>query len=134
MGKIIEREANLKDALVELDIIIDIIENYRDTLEKINRKMKIENILLNFFYSMLMEYTKLEIKFWGLLHIFINEIPFIILMKIKGKKISINMETNLSFIPTDKKEFIFLIGKNIIKERFKKKKLNFLILLFLNIL
>lgn len=63
MGKIIEREANLKDALVELDIIIDIIENYRDTLEKINRKMKIENILLNFFYSMLMEYTKLEIKF-----------------------------------------------------------------------
>ena len=42
MGKIIEREANLKDALVELDIIIDIIENYRDTLEKINRKMKIE--------------------------------------------------------------------------------------------
>ena len=44
------------------------------------------------------------------------------------------METNLSFIPTDKKEFIFLIGKNIIKERFKKKKLNFLILLFLNIL
>ena len=42
MGKIIELEANLKDAVVELDIIIDIIENYRDTLEKINRKMKIE--------------------------------------------------------------------------------------------
>jgi len=49
-------------------------------------------------------------------------------MKIKYLKISINMETNLSFILTDKKEFIFLIGKNIIKEGFKKK-LNYLILL-----
>jgi hypothetical protein len=41
------------------------------------------------------------------------------------------METNLSIILTDKKEFIFLIGKNIIKERFKKIKLKNIILLLL---
>ena len=35
------------------------------------------------------------------------------------------METNLSFIPTDKKEFIFLIGKNIRRRKIQKKKIKF---------